>query len=335
MPTASTSKTALVTGAPGFVGSHLCRELSTHGYHVRALHRAGSNLSKLKGLELEYVVGDINDPASLEAALQGVDYVFHIAALYRQAKFPDAEYWKVNFEGTKNLLEAAKKCGVKRFLHCSTTGVHGNIDNPPANEQYRYDPHDVYQESKTEAEKLVKDWLQRGEIDGCIIRPTMIWGPEDTRIFKMFKGIAKRKLPLIGPGTTLNHWILVEDLARAFRLAAESPASSGQLYLIGGERVVTLEHTMKTIAKTYGVNLLPFRIPAWPIQMLGSVVEALCRPFGIEPPIHRRRADFFIKSRAFDCSKAQRELGFKPRFSFEEEAAYVARWYQEHGWLAA
>lgn len=330
-------KIVAVTGAPGFVGSHLCEELLSQGYRVRAVHRPGSKLDFLLGLQkrfpaLQLVVADINDASSLVPVFTGAQAVFHLAALYREAKFPDSEYWRVNFEGTKTVLQQAQVCGVTRTIYCSTTGVHGNIDSPPAREDFRYSPCDVYQESKTEAEKFVLDWaVHHG--DACIIRPTMIWGPRDTRIFKLFRGIYTRRLPIIGDGKTLNHWILVEDLARAFRLAAENPKTRGQVYLIGGERVVTLEHTMQTISKVYGKPLLPIKVPALPIQLLGSAIEALCRPLGIEPPLHRRRVDFFVKSRAFDCSKAREQLGFIPRMSFEDEAAYVARWYLENGWL--
>jgi dihydroflavonol-4-reductase len=326
--------TALVTGAPGFVGSWLCKELLNAGYTVRALHRPSSNLKAIQDLPLMFVQGDLTDQESLKRACAGVDFVFHCGAVYREAKYPDSYYWQINLDGTRNLLEAAKECGVKRFIHCSTTGVHGSIENPPADENYRYKPDDVYQESKTEAEKLVLEKLRSGWIDGCVIRPNMIWGPGDTRLFKLFRGVANRMLPIIGTGQSWCHWILVEDLARAFRLAAENPKSRAQIYLIGGERPVTLEHTMRTIADAYGVKLLPFKIPAWPIQLAGSIVEIICRPLGIEPPLYRRRVDFFVKNRAFVTTKARTELGFKPRFTFEDEARYVAKWYLDNGWIS-
>jgi nucleoside-diphosphate-sugar epimerase len=282
---------------------------------------------------VELVLGDVNDKPSLAGAVAGVDAVFHLAALYREAKFPDSEYWRVNLEGTRNVLEAVSTAGRARLIHCSTNGVHGPAEGDPIDETAPYGPCDVYQESKAEAEKLVFAWGKEGKIDACIIRPTMIWGPGDRRIFKLFKGVARRVLPVVGDGTTRFHWILVHDLARAFVLAAENPSTRGEAYLIGGRRIVTLRHTMQTIAQTYGVKLLPFRVPALPIQLAGSVVEALCRPFGIEPPLHRRRCDFFIKTRAFNCSKAVRELGFTTTYDFEDECAYVAKWYRDNGWL--
>jgi nucleoside-diphosphate-sugar epimerase len=327
------SKTALVTGATGFVGSRLCRELTENRYSVKAMVRKNSRLTNIMGLEMETVEAELTDTESLKKAVEGVDVVFHIAALYREAKFPDSVYWQVNLDGTKHLLEAAKSAGVKKFIYCSTIGVHSHIKNPPADETEPYAPTDVYQESKTEAEKYVLTKFRENYIQGCVIRPAMIWGPNDTRFLKFFKGISKRKLPLIGGGEILCHWILVDDLVRAFRFAAESEKSNGQVYIIAGERPVTLKYTMQKIAENLKVKLLPFRIPVLPIQIAGSIVETICKPFGIEPPLHRRRADFFTKNRAFNTSKAASELGFKPSHTFEDEVKLVSNWYKENGWL--
>jgi len=325
--------TALITGATGFVGSRLCRELSENGYQVRVLHRPTSNLDPLKDLNIQFFKGDLSVPESIAPAITGVDLVFNIAALYREAKFKDEVYWQVNYEGTKALIELSREAGVKKFLHCSTIGVHSHIPNPPADETEPYAPTDVYQETKVAAEKHVLECFNSGVINGAVIRPAMIWGPRDKRFLKFFRGIYRRKLPIIGDGQTFCHWILVDDLVRAFRLAAETQRSNGQVYIIAGERPVTLEYTMQTIANIYGVKLLPFKIPALPIQIAGSIVEAICKPFGIEPPLHRRRADFFIKNRAFNCEKARKDLGFEASSKFEDEAKFVANWYLENGWL--
>ena len=327
-------KKALVTGASGFVGSRLCRELLENGYNVRAIIRKNSKLDNIKDLNIELVQAELTDFESLKNAAEGVDIVFHIAALYREAKFPDSAYWEVNFEGTKKLLEAAKISGAKKFIYCSTIGVHSHIENPPADETEPYAPTDVYQESKTEAEKFVLGKYRENYIQGCVIRPAMIWGPYDTRFLKFFRGIYKQKLPLIGKGDILCHWILVDDLVRAFRYAAETEKSNGQVYIIAGERPVSLKYTMQKISENLGVKLLPFRIPVTPIQIAGSIVEKICKPLGIEPPLHRRRADFFIKNRAFNTGKAALDLGFKASHTFEDEVKLVAEWYRDNGWLS-
>ena len=326
-------KHVFVTGATGFVGSHLCRELTEKGYKVTASHRPSSDISYLKKLNVHLLKGDITDLEFLIEATSGVDGIIHLAALYRSAKFPDSEYWKINNQGTKNVVFAAQKNNVRRFVHCSTIGVHSHIENPPADETEPYAPTDVYQESKVAAEKFVLEEFQAGRLNGAVIRPAMIWGAHDRRFLKLFRGIYRRRMPLIGDGSNLCHWIWVNDLARAFRLALEDHAHNGEVYIIAGERPVTLRYTMETIADVYKKKLLPFHIPALPIQIAGSIVEAICRPLGIEPPLHRRRADFFIKNRAFRCDKATQQLKFHPTYRFEEEATIVANWYRSSGWL--
>ncbi len=324
---------ALVTGATGFIGSTLCEELLSVGSSVRALHRPSSDSSFLSTLPVDMVTGDVTDRDSLRVAMRGCDRVFHLAALFREAKFPSSEYWRVNLEGTRNVLEVASEMGIPYVGYCSTTGVLGNVKNPPANETTDYAPLDVYQESKTEAEKLAVSWFRSGKISGSVIRPAMVYGPRDTRLFKLFRGIASRTLPVIGNGKTWCHWVLGRDVARAFRLASETTASHGNIYIVGGEHPISLEESMRIIADEYGVSLLPFRVPVLPLQLLGSLVEAVCLPFGLEPPLHRRRADFFTKNRSFDCSRARTDLGYAPTYSVTEEIRSVARWYIEAGWL--
>ncbi|MBX7144643.1 MAG: NAD-dependent epimerase/dehydratase family protein [Oligoflexia bacterium] len=330
---------ALVTGATGFVGGHLARRLLQEGAKVTILVRpnspalAGKAVAELKSLGAEVALGDVSDREAVFSAIKGQAYIFHCAALYREARFSDDLYFKVNLEGTKNVLDAAVASGVKRAVHTSTIGVHSHISNPPADETEPYHPTDVYQVSKVEAEKYARALFESGALRGAIIRPAMIWGEGDRRILKLFRGIARRRLPLIGSGKEWTHWIYVHDLVDAYIAAALRKEAVGQLYIIAGRRPVPMREVYRTIAGLAGVKLLPISVPAWPIQLLGSLVEAACRPFGWEPPLHRRRADFFIKNRAFDTTKALRDLAFCPRYDFEEEAQRVFTWYKENGWL--
>src|SRR5689334_17231217 len=149
----------LVTGATGFTGGHLCRRLARDGYSVRGLVRDLSRKSELQRERIEPMVGDLRDRKSLERAAEGVDLVYHVAALFRQENVSRKEMWETNVEGTRNMLDAALKAGVRRFVHCSTVGVHGDVKNPPANEEAPYGPGDHYQDSKTEAERLVLRYM--------------------------------------------------------------------------------------------------------------------------------------------------------------------------------
>jgi nucleoside-diphosphate-sugar epimerase len=326
-------KKALVTGAAGFVGAAVCRELLANGYHVTAFIRSTTSRKEIESLDLQYAIGDITDLESLRRAVPDHDVVFHIAALFRETRFPDHVYFDVNLTGTKNVLTACREAGVPRLVYCSTTGVTGDIKNPPGDENSPYAPRDVYQESKTEAEKFLLSEMQAPSPEIVVIRPIMIWGPRDTRLLKMFRGIKRGAMPIIGNGKTLFHFILVEDLARGFRLAAETPAAKGNLYLIGGKEIVPIERVFKVIADQVGGKLWKFKIPKTPIMIAAGLCELICKPFGIEPPLYRRRVEFFTKTRAFSCEKARRELGFETKNSFEQEVKIIADWYRENGWL--
>jgi nucleoside-diphosphate-sugar epimerase len=161
----------------------------------------------------------------------------------------------------------------------------------------------------------------------------MIWGEGDKRLLKLFKGVARRRFPIIGSGATLTHWIYVHDLVNGFLLAAEKEAALGQVYIIAGRRPASIEELVNAVADAAGVKPLPFKIPALPVQLLGSACEVVCRPFGIEPPIYRRRVDFFTKDRCFNTEKAKRDLGFEAQGDFTDEVKNIYSWYQEQGWI--
>jgi len=327
---------ALVTGATGFTGRHLTFRLLELGSAVTVLVRKSSAetlVAEFVKRGAKVVYGDVRDPLSLREATRGVDYVFHLAALYRQARFPDKVYFDVNLGGTANVLDAACELGVKRVIHCSTCGVHGSIPDPPASEEEPFRPCDVYQESKAEAEKLARERFRSGALEGVIIRPAMIWGEGDARILKLFRGVAKRRFPLIGSGNQLTHWLYIEDLVDGFLLAADRAEAKNQVYILAGRRPITLNETIAIIARLAGTKPLPFKLPFGPVYLTAALIESVCKPLGLEPPLYRRRVEFFEKNRAYDTTKARTELGFCPRYDIEEEARRIFTWYKEHGWL--
>ncbi len=328
------NKRCLVTGATGFVGGHLAKRLLDDGCDVTLLVRneRSDAAIRLQQLGAKIIAGDLRVRDSVAKAAKDVDIIFHVGAIFREAKFPDQVYFDINVGGTKNLLESAENC--ERFIYCSTNGVHGGLSSDPIDESAPFHPSDTYQQSKLEAERLLEEFAGKTGLRWSTIRPAMIWGDGDLRFKKLFRGVAHRKLPIIGTGKTWCHFIWVHDLVESFLLAATRDEAVGRAYLIAGERPVQLDYVYKCIAQHAGVSVLPFRVPVLPLQLLGDLVETVCLPLGIEPPIHRRRADFFIKHRIFDISRAQRELGFKPRHSFEQECQMLFRWYQENGYLS-
>ncbi len=325
--------TALVTGANGFTASYVCRQLIEKGYKVRGLVRKNADMKLVDGIPLELHYGDLAVDYDFSSVMSKVDVVYHIAAAYRTENVPRKYFWDVNVEGTRKLLEAAKKAGVKKFVHSSTVGVQGDIQNPPAKEEDPYSPGDYYQESKVDGEKLVLEFYKKEKLPIAIVRPVGIYGPGDTRFLKLYKHIYNGKFRMIGNGNVLYHMTFVEDLARGFILAGEKEESVGQIFTIGGEGYLTLSELVGKIAAILNKPVPKFNIPVWPVWFGGLLCEIVCKPFGISPPIYRRRVDFFVKDRAFDISKAKRILGYSPKVSLDEGLKITADWYLKNKWI--
>lgn len=323
----------LVTGATGFTGGHLARYLMAQGRSVRAIVRDPRRAGSLSASGIELVAGDLAKRDTLEAAVADVDVVYNVAALYRQAGLPEATYRTVNAEAVGWIVEAAARAGVRRVVHCSTVGVHGDIEHPPANEDAPLRPGDVYQVTKVEGERLARQAAASNRIEVVVIRPSGIYGPGDRRLLKLFRGVARRRFAVLGDGKIFYHLTHVDDLVEGFRLAGEVPGAAGRTYILAGAEVTTLNELIDIIASEAGVSVRDLHLPVWPFWAAGAVCEALCAPFGIEPPLYRRRVDFFTKSRAFDISRARAELGFSPRVDLRSGARNTLAWYREQGWL--
>ena len=324
---------ALVTGASGFTGGHLCQRLTQEGYRTRALVRDPTRCSDLQRQGIEIAVGDLRDRRSLEQALKGVEVVYHIGALFRPENVFRKDMWQTNVQGTKNLLESAIGAGVQRFVHCSTIGVHGGIKNPPANEETPYGPGDHYQDSKTEAERLVLKYMVEDRIPGVVIRPGSIYGPRDLRFLKLFKSIKNRWFMMLGSGQVNFHMVYIDDLIDGMLLCGTKANSLGRVYILAGEAPVTLNQLVQFIAEAIGVTPPQLRFPVAPVYVAGFLCELVCKPLGINPPLYRRRVDFFRKNRSFDISKARRELGFQPKIDVRTGIGLLAEWYRKEGLL--
>ena len=323
---------ALVTGATGFTGGHLARGLAADAARpVRALVRDRARAAALPGVEL--VEGDLTDPDALARAVEGVDVVYNIAALYRAAGLDDAVYRAVNATAVGTLIARAGAAGVRRVVHCSTVGVHGDIEHPPANEDAPLAPGDVYQETKLEGEHVAREAAARAGVELVIVRPTGIYGPGDRRLLKLFRGVARRRFVVLGRGDIWYHLTYIDDLVDGFRLCGTQPAAAGRTYILSGPEVTTLNDLVAITAGVAGVTPLPLHLPVWPFWLAGAACETICRPFGIEPPIYRRRVDFFTKSRAFDSARARAEIGYAPKVGLREGIGRTLAWYREAGWL--
>jgi nucleoside-diphosphate-sugar epimerase len=320
-----------LTGASGYTGARLLAALLARGDSVSALVRPAS-MGHVGG-GLRAVEGDLGDRRALAQLVEGADAVIHVAAVYRTAGHPDSYYRDVNVGGTERLLEAAAHAGIRRFVHTSTVGVHGHVLSPPASEDSPLAPGDVYQATKAEAEALALAFHRTRGLPVTVVRPGAIYGPGERRFLKLFRAVARGLYAIVGSGRAFYHPVYVDDLVDGFLLALERPEAVGEAFILAGPRYVTQRELAALIARHTGGRVLPFRIPAGPIRLAGALCEAACVPFGIEPPLHRRRVEFWTKSRAFSIEKARHLLGYAPQFDLEQGLARTAAWYRDAGWL--
>jgi len=328
---------ALVTGANGAIGSRLSQTIISNGGKLRALVRKTSDIHCLKNFDLEFCYGDVKDVESLDKALEDVDVVYHLAAVVppRLWRVPRKAVWDVNVKGTLNLLEACRRRGVDRFVHASTIGVTGYINNGRVDESHPYNPQGLYEETKCEAEKLVLKYHKEYGVPSTVIRITAVYGPGLVHgMVKLFQAIQNRKFRFLGSGESLIHLIYIDDLVDAFLLAGKCEDAVGEVYIVGMKDPVTWKEYVGTIADAMEVDLPKGRVPIWLAKTLGSMSEIMLRPFSEdEPYLVRYRVDWTTKNSACDISKAAKELGFEPKTSLREGVEKTVKWYQENGYL--
>jgi dihydroflavonol-4-reductase len=325
----------LITGGTGFIGSRLALRSLADGHAVRVLGQENTpaeaqnrQLAEEKGAEV--VVGSVTDPGVLHGAAEGVDTTFHLAAAQHEMNVPDEHFQDVNVGGTRNVLEACADAGVRRVVHGSTIGVYGSADGV-LDETSPAEPDNIYGRTKLEAERLVLSWGDR--LPAVAVRIPEVYGPGDRRLLKLFRSIDRNVFFLIGRGENLHHPIYVDDLVEGLLVAARAPEAVGDLFLLAGREAVTTRQMVGAIARALGKEPPRLRVPLMPFALFAAVLEGTLRPLGIQPPLHRRRLDFFRKSFQLNASKAKQRLGFSPRVGFEEGARRTAEWYRAEGLL--
>jgi len=324
----------LVTGGTGFTGTALVKRLIDEGHDVVALdYKEGLQCDALRSHGAEIVIRSVTDREAVERSMEGVEFVFHLAAAFRELDVPHSFYDEVNVGGTRIVLETAGRYGVRKFVYCSTCGVHGNVDHPPANEDAPIHPADYYQRTKYEAEALLMNETRKG-METVILRPAAIYGPGDPeRFFMIFKRVAKGTFPMFGNGRTLYHPLYIDNLIDAFLLCMRPGVGNGRTYLIADKTYYPIEEIVKAVASALDIPVRIPHFPMLPLVVLGHVVEAICKPFGVTPPIFPRRVDWYRQNRAFDISRARNELGYVPRVSLDEGLRRTGAWYRQMGYL--
>ncbi len=330
----SEKKRIAVTGATGFLGGHLTEHLLNDEYVVHVLARDEKKAKPLERRVAKIVLGDIRDKKAVADLVTGCDVVVHTVSNFRTASGPPKSYWDVNVNGTINALEAARTGGVKRFIHCSTIGVHGHVESTPATEESPYNPGDLYQETKMHAELACRKAMEEGGTEIVIIRPCAMYGPGDMRMLKMFKMLARRMFFLVGPCRENFHAGYIDDIVGGFIRAIETPGIGSEILFIGDNDYVPLRQYVATAAKALGVPPPFVRFPYWLLYGAAGLCEAFCVPLGLEPPLHKRRVRFYKNNRAFSIDKARQVLHYEPKVSLEEGMRRTVAWYTQNGYLS-
>lgn len=324
----------LVTGGTGFTGTHLIRKLVEAGARVRCIARPTSRIPDGLETSVLWIRGDVYDPAIVKTAVAGVQYIFHVAACFREADASELEYDRVHVLSTQLLAEAAvAQNGFKRFVHVSTMGVHGHIENPPANEKYRFAPGDVYQRTKLKAELWIRSFAADRDLQVSVVRPAAIIGPGDKRLLKLFRFARSGWFPLLDGHNVLYHLVHVDDLTDFMMLVATHQDAIGEVFLCGNEEPTNVKQILTQIGEILGKQVRFVPIPAKPLFALAGLIEDVALRLKVNPPIYRRRVSFFTKDRALDTSHMTAVTGFTCAYDNKTAIENTARDYLERGWL--
>src|SRR5271163_604171 len=326
--------TTLVTGASGFLGSHVARQLVARGEEVRVLMRASSTNRAIGDLSLEYVTGDLRDAASLERALAGVKCVFHVAADYRLWAKKSRDIYDSNVGGTKNLLEAAKRAGVEKFIYTSTVATIA-VDRPElpteATDAKLEEMVGHYKRSKWMAEREALNAAKEG-LPVIVAMPTTPVGPGDwkpTPTGKIILDFLNGKMP--GYVETGLNFVGAEECAEGHLLVAEN-GKAGERYLLGAENL-TLKALLDLLAGITGLRAPSMKIPHGVALGVAYVESAFSRMVGKEPQIPVEGVRIAEHTMFVDCSRATKELGFRAG-PVAEALERAVRWYESNGYVS-
>ncbi len=328
--------TTLITGGTGFIGSRLALDYANRGEPVRILAKINNDTEQFRHDEVakagvEMIIGDMCDPDTTGKAMKGVKTLYHLAAAQHEANVDDDYFRRNNVDGTQTVLDAAVDAKVERVVHSSTIGVYGKMDEGHVHDRTPLFPDNIYGQTKLDGEHLVRSYMDRLQL--AIVRTSETYGPGDFRLLKLFKGIKSKKFFMIGKGENLHHVLYIDDLIEGLRRAATAEEAIGETFVIPGHRPVSTQEMVDGISEALGTSGPKIRVPLPLMMGAAKICEDICRPIGIQPPLHRRRMNFFIKSFKFSGENVRQKLDFEAKTDFNEGAKRTAKWYQDIGMI--
>lgn len=322
---------AFVTGGTGFIGSHLVEAIisSSDFDQVRCLVR--SEPKWLSGLSFKTIKGDLNDLKALNNGLEGVDVLFHVAAIVKAPS--KKEFTQANVDATENLVRLAQKKGVKNIVILSSLAAAGPSNGSPKKEGEPMKPVSMYGKSKMEMEARVK--TAAGKDDSIkIIRPPAVYGPREDQIYSFFKSCSKGICPIVGDGNNPRvSMVYVSDLIDGILLAARKKDAGVHTYFISGEGTHSWNEIRSVTSKVLGKKLIPLKIKPSIVKKAAGVIENIASLFGVYPVVNKEKANELILEWTCTSKKAEKELDYRPKVSLAEGISRTIHWYKMHNWL--
>jgi nucleoside-diphosphate-sugar epimerase len=326
--------TYLITGATGFVGGHVAEACKDRGHAVSTIARPGSDTALLERLGAVIHRGDLTDADVVRKAVADAEVVIHCAAKVGDWG-PVTDYRAVNVDALRSLLEACKGRPLHRFVHMSTLGVyafrhhHGADETEPLPASHM----DGYTQTKVEAEHLVREYHDRAGVPVVVLRPGFVYGPRDRTVMpQLIARLKADKLPYFGRGKRALNSIYVGNLVEAVFLAIDRPEAVGQVYNLTDGEFVSKRRFIDSIADGLGVSRPHRSHMLWVVRLLAWGMERRARAKGATkaPKLTQARVKFLGMNLDFSIEKARRELGYRPRFSFEQGMAETMAWYRQN-----
>lgn len=324
---------SVITGASGFVGSHLADYLLAKGHHVRCILRKTSSKRWLENKPVEIIDCGLFDKDALKNVLKDADYLFHIAGVVKSKN--EEGYFKGNVETTKNLLDvvAEVNLNIKRVVIASSLTACGpSLNGKPSTEETPEHPITTYGRSKLAQEQLAKKYMPKLPI--TIVRLHAIYGERDTEIYKVFQTYKMGLMTLVGFNEKRLNVLHVSDAVEGIYLAAEKEKAIGEIYFIASEKIYTWQRFGEAIAKAYGRKALTINVPHFLVYTIAAIAQFFSMFSSRAATFNLEKAkDFVQKDWTCDVSKAKRDLGFRQKVSLEEGMKRTIDWYREMKWL--
>ncbi len=319
-----------ITGGTGCLGRPLVEKLIADGAYLKVLTLPNDFSVSYPDNKVEIITGDLNSSDALDLLCMDCEIVFHLAGMVHSVpgtKEEEQEFFRVNVEGTRNLLDAAKKNRVKRVVFYSTVGVYGKDADFYGDELSQCQPGSVYAESKYQAEQLVFNSSKDGGPEGIVLRFPVVYGPLDRgNVAKLIKAIHSRLFFYFGDGNCLRSMISSRNAAEAAVRAAIEPKAANEIYCVTDGRDYTMNELVDSVCHALCISWRPFHVPVSLADLAGRFGDVLRKWAYIPFPIDSEKVRKLSRPLTFSCEKSKRVLGYEPVETLEEGIRREVEW---------